>query len=137
MVVAGKTKPRKPEIGSFAWYLKKLREESGLSQSKLALHAGKDHSYISRLENGTRAPARSSVFEIARALGLKDGEDRFEKLLDLSGFRTLRGSVHFATPVIWELNNQYRIADKETQQEINAALKLLIEVMNCRKAEDT
>lgn len=137
MVVAGKNRSGKVEIGSFAWHLKKLREESGLSQSKLAEFGEFDHSYVSRLEAGARMPTRDAVLRIAKALGLPEGDERREKLLDLAGFRTLRGTAHFASQVIWELNNEYRKMDGETQRDIEGTLRLLLELMKTRKTEDT
>lgn len=136
-IAAGKTKPGKVEIGSFAWYVKKLREESGLSQSKLAEFGEFDHSYVSRLEAGTRMPTREAVIRLAKAMELPEGDDRREKLLDLAGFRTLRGSVHFSSNVILELNSEYRLATPETQQEVAGTLALLIEIMRCRNKKGT
>lgn len=61
---------------SFAVALKTYRERSGLSQSQLAVEAGFDHSYISRLEAGTRTPRRDCVLTLAERLGLSclDGD---------------------------------------------------------------
>jgi transcriptional regulator with XRE-family HTH domain len=39
---------RKP----FGWWLARLRNRRSLSQTQLAVRAGFDHSYVSRLESG-------------------------------------------------------------------------------------
>ena len=64
--------------------LKAMREHVGMSQSKLAKRAGYEHSYISRLESGTRVPSRDAVTRISRALWLTP-EDR-ARLMIAYGF---------------------------------------------------
>lgn len=55
-----------------------------LSQSKLAERAGFYHSYVSRLETGTRLPTREAVVELGAALDLDP--DDFDRLLLAAGF---------------------------------------------------
>lgn len=55
---------------TFAALLRDHRTAAGLSQSALARMAGFDHSYVSRLEDGTRAPSRETVDVLCFALGL-------------------------------------------------------------------
>lgn len=51
-----------------------LREQAGLSQSKLAQLAGLSHSCVSSLEAGTRRPSGGTVEKLARALGMSREE---------------------------------------------------------------
>lgn len=53
---------------NFAQTLATLRQRYEVSQSQLALRAGYDHSYISRLEAETRRPTRTSIENIVTAL---------------------------------------------------------------------
>ena len=68
----------------FGATLKKYREISRISQSKLAERAGFDHSYVSRLESGTRMPTREAVIQIAIALRLEPLQQ--DALLASAGF---------------------------------------------------
>ena len=59
---------------TFGKLLEDIREQHGLSASRLARRVGCDHSYISRLEYGTRTPSFSLVVLLANALGLQGAE---------------------------------------------------------------
>jgi transcriptional regulator with XRE-family HTH domain len=59
---------------SFGLMMRALRERKRLSQTRLAAAAGFDHSYISRIEAGTRRPTREAVEKLADVLGLVDNE---------------------------------------------------------------
>ncbi len=50
--------------------IRQAREEAGLSQAQLAVHAGLAVGTLTRLENGSRDPSWSSLKALARALGL-------------------------------------------------------------------
>jgi len=52
----------------FSTNLKRLRSERGLSQSKLALGAGLNRSYLSRLENGKNDPRLEIIGKLAKIL---------------------------------------------------------------------
>ena len=52
--------------------LKELRERRLVSQSKLAKRAGFDHSFVSRIESGSRVPSREAVDRLADALTVLD-----------------------------------------------------------------
>lgn len=69
---------------SFAVALRRVREEIGLSQSRLAARAGYDCSYVSRLEGDSRAPTRDAVLNLASAMGL--GDSNRDYLLAAAGF---------------------------------------------------
>lgn len=64
---------------TFGAELRRLRNETGLSQSKFADRVGVDHAYVSRLEAGRRRPARDMVFRVALEFGLSI--DRRNELL--------------------------------------------------------
>ena len=68
----------------FAPYLREMRDRSRLSQSRLAEAAGFDHSYVSRLESGSRMPTRDAVIKLATAMQF-DEHDR-DGLLAAAGF---------------------------------------------------
>ena len=55
-----------------------------VSQSRLAKAAGVDHSYISRLEDGSRKPTREMVDRIATALSATPEERT--RLMESAGF---------------------------------------------------
>lgn len=60
------------------------RDRARLSQSRLALAIGCDHSYISRLESGERQPSRRIVADIARACDCSPVDTA--ELLALAGY---------------------------------------------------
>jgi transcriptional regulator with XRE-family HTH domain len=68
----------------FGRLLKGFREARRVSQSKLAERADFDHSYVSRLESGSRTPTREAVERLAAALGLAQNEQ--DALLAAAGF---------------------------------------------------
>jgi len=69
----------KSTAARFADNLKRVRAESGLSQTELAKAAGISHSEIYRLEAGTREPRLGTLLKLGRALGV-DGADLLEGL---------------------------------------------------------
>lgn len=48
--------------------LKRLREERGLTQERLAKKSGVSHGYIARLEIGMHDPSLSTLAKLAKAL---------------------------------------------------------------------
>lgn len=57
---------------TFAETLARLRAARGVSQTILAQYAGRDHSFMSRLEAGKRLPSRETVMILADQLNLSD-----------------------------------------------------------------
>jgi transcriptional regulator with XRE-family HTH domain len=51
--------------------VRRLREEAGLSQEKLALEAELDRTYVSGVERGVRNPTVTVVARIAKALNIE------------------------------------------------------------------
>jgi transcriptional regulator with XRE-family HTH domain len=58
----------------FGNVLKELRTEKKLSQEKLAEKSDLHKNYISLLETGQRQPTITTVFSLAKALGIKPEE---------------------------------------------------------------
>lgn len=48
--------------------LKRLREERGLTQERLAKRSGVSHGYLARLEIGMHDPSLSTLSKLAKAL---------------------------------------------------------------------
>ena len=60
---------------AFGDHLRGLRKQAGLSQRELAMQAGIDFTYLSKIENGRVAPpGEATMRALARALGV-DPED--------------------------------------------------------------
>ncbi|MGB8951656.1 MAG: XRE family transcriptional regulator [Candidatus Aminicenantales bacterium] len=80
-----------PDTRIFSAKLKKLREETGLSQSALARALGLSSVYISRLEAGKRMPSFSTLQKIATYLNkdiayfFERKEDIFDRLFQAEG----------------------------------------------------
>jgi len=55
---------------AFGKTLRKRRMKASLSQEKLALACGLDRTYISLLERGLRQPSLTTLFQIAKSLGV-------------------------------------------------------------------
>ena len=56
---------------AFGQILRACRERKGLSQEELALECGLDRTYISLLERGLRQRTISTLFALAKVLGIK------------------------------------------------------------------
>lgn len=57
-------------LAAFGRNVRHLREQSGLSQEKLAAKADLDRSFLSGIESGTRNPGVLTVTKLAKALGV-------------------------------------------------------------------
>lgn len=68
-LAAGVTSGRESQRG-FAWAVRKLRTEKGLTQSALARRVGLDPSQVSRLEQGKGNPRWATAKRIAVGLGI-------------------------------------------------------------------
>ncbi len=55
---------------NFAFNLKHIRQEKGLTQDQLAKIIGKDYSTIGKWENGTRSPIMEDVIRLADILNV-------------------------------------------------------------------
>lgn len=66
--------PKKNLEQTFGEVLKVLRNKKELSQEELADLAELDRTYISLLERGLRQPTLSTIFSLAKALGVSPSE---------------------------------------------------------------
>lgn len=71
---------------TFARLLEQLRETRSLTKADLAKRAGVDPSTITRFEQGSRAPERDTVMQLADAMVLPASER--DTLLAAAGFRS-------------------------------------------------
>jgi transcriptional regulator with XRE-family HTH domain len=113
--------------GSFAEALRESRERQRLSQSRLAAAAGFDHSYVSRLESGSRTPTRDAVTKLGQALSLDDIET--DALLAAAGFMPARiENLLAAEPVVGEVLGilQNGGVPEDVREDLRAAISLLI-----------
>jgi len=58
-------------IRDFAIRVRELRQAKGLSQEKLAEHAGIHRTYLGGIELGLRNPSLRNIARIAQALGVQ------------------------------------------------------------------
>ena len=112
----------------FGSLLKRLREQRRVSQSKLAERAEFDHSYVSRLESGTRMPTREAVDRLSEALGLSRPEQ--DALRAAAGFLPHEVSSLLADePVVSEVLDLLQNEDvpREYRENMRQVLRLLAE----------
>lgn len=112
---------------TFAPLLREFRDRRRLSQSRLAEAAGFDHSYVSRLESGTRMPTRDAVAKLADAMGLEDGER--DALLASAGFMPGKIENLFASePVLSEVLGllQDRAVPADVRDDVRHMISLLV-----------
>ncbi len=118
---------RQMSMTGFAPLLRELRDRRRLSQSRLAGAAGFDHSYVSRLESGSRMPTRDAVLKLAGAMALGDGER--DALLAAAGFMPGRIESLFASePVLSEVLGllQDGAVPDEVRDDVRRMISLLV-----------
>lgn len=112
---------------AFAPLLREFRDRRRLSQSRLAEAAGFDHSYVSRLESGTRMPTRDAVSKLAEAMRLDEGER--DALLASAGFMPGKIENLFASePVLSEVLGllQDRAVPADVRDDVRHMISLLV-----------
>jgi transcriptional regulator with XRE-family HTH domain len=68
-------KNRPPKLNrQFGRILREIRESQGLSQEELGFESGYHRTYISLLERGLKNPSLKTIFQIAKALGIRPSE---------------------------------------------------------------
>lgn len=98
-------------ISRFGRLLEAMRLNRSLSQAHLAERAGFDHSYVSRLESGARAPTRETVTAISDAMALsRAGQAR---LMVAAGFLPDRAASPVIEAVILERARQDEVWGKQ------------------------
>ncbi|MCS7246035.1 MAG: helix-turn-helix domain-containing protein [Thermomicrobium sp.] len=111
----------------FGELLKRYRESARLSQSRLAQRAGFDHSYVSRLESGRRAPTREAIVRLAEALELTSAER--DSLLAAAGFLPEQAEHLFTDePVLSEVVEllQRRDVPDAVREDLRQLLALVV-----------
>jgi transcriptional regulator with XRE-family HTH domain len=58
----------------FGKILREIRESRRLSQEELGFESGYHRTYISLLERGLKNPSLQTIFQVAKALGIKPSE---------------------------------------------------------------
>lgn len=114
-------------VTPFAELLRRYREAARVSQSRLAQLSGFDHSYVSRLESGRRAPTREAVLRLASALGLGPAER--DNLLAAAGFLPQRAEHLFGdVPVLTDVVQLLQSEDvpEPVRQDFQQMLELLV-----------
>lgn len=127
MVDLQHTRGEQLDAVTFAPLLREYRDRRRLSQSRLAEAAGFDHSYVSRLESGTRMPTRDAVAKLAEAMGLEEGER--DALLASAGFMPGRIENLFASePILSEVLGllQDRAVPAEVREDVRHMISLLV-----------
>lgn len=124
------------ESTPFARMLKEFREDRGISQSRLAEASNFDHSYVSRLESGNRAPTREAVTKLSDALRL-DANQR-DTLLAAAGFMPQRVESLFADePVLSDVFQLLSNDDIPEPVRMNVRQMLKVMVQQARLASHT
>lgn len=96
---------------AFGAALKQARIQRGMSQERLAEHADISHSYLSRLECGTRNPTRETVLALTAALGCDDLET--DELLVASGFTPESDEMRLVLARVMRWERQRRLKRAE------------------------
>jgi transcriptional regulator with XRE-family HTH domain len=59
---------------AFGDLMRELRRQKGISQERLALEAGIDRTFLSKMERGLRQPSLTTIFILAGALDARPSE---------------------------------------------------------------
>jgi transcriptional regulator with XRE-family HTH domain len=120
--------PRQERLttAGFGELLRRVREQARLSQSRLAQVAGFDHSYVSRLESGQRAPTREAVLRLAAAMGLSAALR--DRLLTAAGFLPQRAEHLFGDrPVLTDV--VHLLQSEEVPEPIRKEFEQMLELL--------
>ncbi len=123
-------KARDDALG-FARLLQQLRSQRGWSKAVLATRAGLDPSSITRFEQGSRAPERETVLQLADGMALPR-RDR-DSLLAAAGFR----SELWDDPLLIELS-QVLAEDSlpaATRAEVQSVIRMAIAYCKLRRLD--
>jgi transcriptional regulator with XRE-family HTH domain len=86
-----------------------------------------DRSYISRLESGSRMPARETLEAITRALRLTDVEQ--ERLFLAAGYVPAKHSLRRLEGFLGRFVDAYQAASLEAQQAVGWTLNAVVEFL--------
>jgi len=127
------TRPHRSKDDAFPALLERLREERGLSKADLAKRTGLDPSSITRFEQGTRDPERSTILQLADAMVLPM-VDR-DRLLATAGFR----SEIWDDPLLVELAQL--LVDRDipatARQDARRVVRMAISYLKMQRLQDS
>ena len=121
---------------NLAGFFKEMRLYRGFSQGKLAEDAGINPSYISRIESGERIPHREILDRVCGILGLREGDSRYHKMMNLAGYSSGAIPERGSCTEIETLKDVYDKSTPENQAEIRLAVRILNEGMVKRLHEE-
>lgn len=112
---------------TFGNTLHRMRMQRGLSQAEIARRTGLNHSYISRLESGTRYPTRPAVMGITDALNATPAER--DELLLQAGFAPVDINNYLArlAPELGELAELLDRVDGIERRQLVRKMRDLVE----------
>lgn len=110
------------DVSEFPDMLQSLRDNRGLSKAELAKRTGYDPSTITRFEQGSRAPDRETVLQLADSMVLPL-IDR-DRLLAAAGFR----SVIWDDPMLIELADVLNdpVMPDDAKAELRTVIRMAI-----------
>ena len=92
------------KVETFGKYLRKLRENRGLTLRKVGEIAGLDYVWLNKVELGLRMPPNlEGIIAIADAMELEPAE--FEKLLDLAAQENGRTGARFTSDEVQRIKD--------------------------------
>ena len=112
----------RPEF--FGTAMKDVRGDT-ISQKKLSIQAGRDHSFVSRLESGGRFPSIDTVEAIIVARDLD--KIQADRLKASAGFSGQGNTIHYDEDAMLSINAILRNPDmpEDTKEKIRAVLHAL------------
>lgn len=122
-----------PSVSGFASLLEEMRAARDLTKADLAKKAGVDPSTITRFEQGTRAPERATILQLAEAMVLTMA-DR-DRLLAAAGFR----SEMWDDPLLVELSQllQEPGISLPSREEARSVVRMAIAYLKLQRLQDS
>ncbi|MEJ7840014.1 MAG: helix-turn-helix transcriptional regulator [Thermomicrobiales bacterium] len=119
-----------PESAEFPTLLRALRDARGLSKAELAKRTGFDPSTMTRFEQGSRAPDRPTVIQLAQAMVLPLTDS--DRLLAAAGFR----SVIWDDPMLIDLADALSdpLLPEDARAEMRSVIRMAISYSRHRRA---
>lgn len=121
-------------MSNFPDMLRELRVGQRLSQSHLARKTGFDHSYLSRLEAGSRVPSRGAVLAIARGMSFAEGSQERDDLLQAAGYSSTN-EPRYSYAVLRGIQAELDSATVETRRDTVSALHLVYDALQTRRSD--
>lgn len=118
-----------PESAEFPTLLRALRDARGFSKAELAKRTGFDPSTMTRFEQGSRAPDRQTVIQLAQAMVLPLTD--CDRLLAAAGFR----SVIWDDPMLVDLADALSdpLLPEDARVEMRSVIRMAITYSRLRR----